>query len=162
MEKLEKIEWSVSRCVLALRRDFSRFCAGVLGELGLAPGLMFFVIYLGRHPDTSPGQLAAALGADTGHTARSVEKLVRGGFVDRRKDPADGRAFLLRLTPRGEDAFREIRSLFSRWDRESLSALTPEEGRELERLLEKLVRGKDLSLRDGRGRPASSKEELLS
>ena len=142
------MEESISRCILALKRDFSQFCARELAEMGLAQGLMFFVIYLGRHPGTSPGQLAEALRADTGHTARSVEKLVQGGFVERRRNPEDHRAFQLRLTPQGEEAFAGIRGLFARWDGEAAQGLSPGEARELSRLLGKLVKSKELSFQD--------------
>ena len=142
------MEESISRSVMALKRDFSQFCNQELTQMGLAPGLMFFIIYLGRHPESSPGKLAAALRADTGHTARSVEKLVQGGFVERRRNPEDHRAFQLRLTPRGEEAFAGIRGLFARWDGEAVQGLSPEEARELRRLLGKLVKSKELSFQD--------------
>lgn len=35
-------------------------------------------------------------------TARAVEQLERAGYVERRPDPADGRAQLVFLTPKGE------------------------------------------------------------
>jgi DNA-binding MarR family transcriptional regulator len=142
------MEESISRSILALKRDFSDFCNRELAQMGLAPGLMFFVIYLGRHPESSPGKLAAALKADTGHTARSVEKLVQGGFVERRQNPQDHRAFLLSLTPQGMEAFDKIRGLFARWDQEALKNFSPQESAELRRLLGQIVRNKQLNTQD--------------
>ena len=133
------MEASLSACVMLLKKDFAGFCGKELTAMGLAPGLLYFVIYLGKHPGCSPGQLAAQLGADTGHTARSVEKLVQAGFVQRRKNPMDQRGFQLRLTPKGEEAFDKIRGLFARWDGMAMEELGPEERKLLLELLGRVV-----------------------
>ena len=133
------MELGLSAVVSILRKDFAAYCDKRLQELGLAPGLLYFVIYLGKHPGSSPGRLASALGADSGHTARSVEKLARSGFLVREQNPRDKRAFQLTLTPRGEEAFREIRDLFRQWDEAVMKDLSRGEREELLRLLGKLA-----------------------
>ena len=69
------MERSFAHAVARLHRDFVDFCGASLQRLGLTRGLLYFLLYVGRHPGCSPSQLAAALQADTGHTARSLEKL---------------------------------------------------------------------------------------
>jgi DNA-binding MarR family transcriptional regulator len=47
--------------------------------------------------------LAAACALDPSTISRAVAALVRGGLVQRAADPADGRASVLALTPRGHE-----------------------------------------------------------
>ena len=107
---------TLSYCITVLKKDFDFFCDERLAQLGLTRGLLFFLIYIGRHPGCSPSVLSDALRADTGHTARSVDKLVQSGFVLRARSDNDRRAFTLRLTQQGEDTFEAVRALFTEWD----------------------------------------------
>ena len=47
--------------VSVLRKDFSNYCGEKLGEMGLTPGLLYFVTYVARHPGCSPKELAREL-----------------------------------------------------------------------------------------------------
>ena len=57
-----------------------------------------------------PSELAAVLGLDISTVSRQVQDLESKGLVERRPDPADGRASVLNLTPRGDDAFAKLRA----------------------------------------------------
>lgn len=107
---------TLSIYITLLKKDFDSFCNKRLLNMGLSQGLMFFLIYIGNHPNCSPKDLSAAIKADTGHTARSVDKLVQGGFVLRLSSETDKRAFQLQLTEKGLKAFKEIKTLFTDWD----------------------------------------------
>ena len=52
---------SIAYYITLLRRDFAGYCSRELGKLGLSQGLLFFILYVGRPPGCTPGQLAAAL-----------------------------------------------------------------------------------------------------
>lgn len=121
--------------VSVLRKDFSNYCGEKLGEMGLTPGLLYFVTYVARHPGCSPKELARALKMDNGHTARSITKLAEGGFLVQEPNPKDRRAHVLKLTPKGETAARESRELFYRWDEEVTAVLTPEQREQLMSLI---------------------------
>ena len=71
------MEQTLAFYINLLRGDFTQFCAQRLKELGLSQGLLYFLLYVGRHPGCSAGELASVIGADSGHTTRSVEKLVQ-------------------------------------------------------------------------------------
>lgn len=131
---------SFSFCITALRKDFLQFSSERLQRAGLSPGLLYFLIYIGKHPGCSSGEVAAALKADTGHTARSLEKLSRGGLVCRSRSETDGRACQLKLTEKGEAAFGEAHRVFEEWDSQALDCLSEEEREESLRILQKLVR----------------------
>ena len=42
---------TVSSCILTLHRRFAAYTTQRLQELGLSFGMMYFVIYVGKHPD---------------------------------------------------------------------------------------------------------------
>ena len=123
----------------SLEKDFSAFCNEKLQELGLSKGLLYFVLYIGKHPDCSPGDLSQNLNLDTGHTTRSIDKLVKTGFVLRKKSDSDKRAYILQLTEKGQGAFETSHRLFSEWDEKIFENISREDRLQLMNLLEKLV-----------------------
>ena len=48
---------TISACILSLDRDFSDYAARRMQELGLNFGQIYFIIYVGKHPDCSPAVL---------------------------------------------------------------------------------------------------------
>ena len=66
---------TVSSCILTLHREFAAYTTRRLQELGLSFGLIYFVIYVGKHPDCTPSELTKALHLDWGHSQRSLNKL---------------------------------------------------------------------------------------
>lgn len=123
----------------AFHRDFAAYTTARLQKLGLSFGLLFPLIYVGKHPGCSQAELTSALGLDWGYSQRSITRLVDEGFLTREKS---GRAYRLGLSARGEEAFALSHQVFFDWDREKLASLEPEERRQLLELLAKL-RGKD-------------------
>ena len=124
--------------ITSLKKDFDNFCNKKLQEMELSQGLMFFLIYIGNHPECSPKDLSAAIKADTGHTTRSVDKLVTSGFVTRKTKETDKRAFELKLTEKGLNAFTKIKNLFAQWDEIALEDISKEEKELLLNTLSKL------------------------
>ncbi|HEY2223392.1 MarR family winged helix-turn-helix transcriptional regulator [Actinomycetospora sp.] len=59
--------------------------------------------------------LAEAVHSDPSTVSRQVAALVRIGYVERRSDPADGRACLLAATTEGHRVFEANRDLRNRW-----------------------------------------------
>ncbi|WP_242987804.1 hypothetical protein [[Clostridium] symbiosum] len=69
--------------------------------------------------------------ADEGYAARSVEKLLQDGFIERRRHEKDKRMAILTLTKKGEKTFEKAHSLFHEWDDKVLSSLQEEEKKQL-------------------------------
>lgn len=77
-----------------------------------------------------PGAVAARLCVGPAVISRQLAHLSSAGMVERRTDPADGRAELLSLTPRGTQALRDLRSAhlarlrdrLAGWDEDRLAA----------------------------------------
>ena len=128
---------------MALYKDFTSFCNEKLQEVGLSRGLIYFIIYIGKHPKCSPGNISVKMKVDTGHTTRAIEKLVKNGFVLREKSESDGRAYILSLTKKGEEALELIYSLFSQWDEKVFYDIEEEERKQIISVMERIMKNKD-------------------
>lgn len=117
-----------------LHRDFTAYTREKLEKLGLHFGLLFFVLYVGKHPGTTPAELTRALHLDWGHSQRCITKLVDNGFFTKEKA---GRAYHLHLTEKGQEAFAVSHQVFWDWDQQRLAGLTAEEHQTLLALLQK-------------------------
>lgn len=115
---------SLAYYITLLQRDFADYCNRELQALGLSQGQLFFLLYVGKHLDCSPGELAAALHMDTGHVTRTLCKLEQGGFLRQEINRADRRGRVLRLEERGEAAYRVSHELFTRWDGAVMDGMT--------------------------------------
>jgi DNA-binding MarR family transcriptional regulator len=88
----------------------------------------------------SQQQVAAQLGFTSTAVLQMVDRLERDGLVERRRNPADRRAYALELTPQGEAVVRRAKNAIVELRRELGELLGGErEERELHRLLAKLL-----------------------
>lgn len=133
------METSFAYQILTLKKEFTMFCNEKLQEMGLSIGLMFFVVYIGKHSHCSPGELSQAIHMDTGHTTRSIDKLVKSGFVEKERSKVDKRSQELVLTERGVEVFHKIYTLFEEWEQIKLKDFTKEERELIDSLLNRLV-----------------------
>lgn len=56
--------------------------------------------------------IAQTLGLDEASVTTMISRLMKLGYVDRRRDPEDGRAWLLSLSPAGEEVLQRIAEPF--------------------------------------------------
>ncbi|MFJ3926852.1 MarR family winged helix-turn-helix transcriptional regulator [Streptomyces sp. NPDC090022] len=137
---------------LALERELSVFlrrARASSGEMarelhpGLEPaayGLLVRLEAAGRQRAT---ELAAYFGVGKATMSRQLRALEDLGLIARDQDPADGRAFLVGLTPEGRDRFLAVRDArrerymrkLADWDRGEVA--------ELARLLNQLNQGSE-------------------
>lgn len=120
-----------------LYRDFTAYTSEKLEKLGLHFGLLFFLIYVGKHPGATPSDLTQTLRLDWGHSQRCITKLVETGFLTKEKV---GRCYQLHLTEKGQEAFEVSHQVFFDWDSQRLTSLTEEEHQTLLALLHKVAR----------------------
>ena len=84
------------------------------------------------------GELSRRLMVTGGNVTGVTDMLEREGLVARSADPADRRAYRVRLTPAGRKSFRAMADEHERWIVESFSGLTRKETAELFELLGQL------------------------
>ena len=119
-------------------RSFAAFTGEQLQAVGLNFGLLFFVIYVGKHPGCSLSELTKALYLDWGYSQRSLNKLAADGFLSKEKH---GRSYTLTLTDRGQQAFVVSHQVFFTWDDTRLANLNDTEKDQLLAFYKKQQKG---------------------
>ena len=77
---------------------------------GITPTRLAALAALARHPDgLRQGDLADLMNISAPSMTRLVEIMCEAGWVDRRRDPGDGRALVLALSPVGEQTLETLR-----------------------------------------------------
>lgn len=136
-ETRDALTASISQLVRTGRHLVSRSTAQLYGELpSFGWALLVPLEHDGEQRCTA---LAARAGVDASVASRQIAALERSGLVERRPDPADGRASLFRLTSQGAAALTEARALRSDWALGALAGWDEADGRLLSQLLERLV-----------------------
>ena len=79
---------TVSSCILTLHRRFAAYTTQRLQELGLSFGMMYFIIYVGKHPGCTPSELTQRLHLDWGHSQRSLTSWPRMDFSPKKRAAA--------------------------------------------------------------------------
>jgi DNA-binding MarR family transcriptional regulator len=94
---------------------------------------------LERHPEgLKMNELSRLLMVTGGNVTAIVDQLEKEGLVERLDEPADRRAFCIRLTRAGEKTFAEMARAHEQWVVELLAGLSRREHDELLKLLAKL------------------------
>jgi DNA-binding MarR family transcriptional regulator len=93
---------------------------------------------LGRHPGLSANQVAERSAMDKVTVSRAVTGLEAKGLLERVRDGEDKRRSRLTLSARGAEVYGEIAPLALGFERDLLTALTPEEVQQLDRIIDKL------------------------
>jgi DNA-binding MarR family transcriptional regulator len=147
----ERLTTGMSRLVRTAKHLGHRVAADLYGDL---PSFGWaLLVPLERDGEQRCSALAGEAGVDVSVVSRQVSALERAGYVERRPDPLDGRASLIRLSDAGAAALAHTRETRGQWAAEALSDWTEDEARQFTALLEKLADGLDAA---GRGRPPRS------
>jgi DNA-binding MarR family transcriptional regulator len=136
-----EVEGIVDR-INGLRRRINAMADDTLAGLGLAEGAwkVLTTLRFGGPPyRRSAGKLAKRAELSSGAMTNRLDKLEKAGLVRRLPDPEDRRGVLVELTKKGHRAWED--GLAAQAANEALiaAALTPDEKRELNSLLRRLM-----------------------
>jgi len=124
---------STARNVLAARMDHA------VEPLGLTSSQIGVVLLLWHGHARTPFEMSRALSYDTGSMTRMLDRLQKKGFVDRQRSNADRRVIELTLTPKGEDAARQLPALIDAVLHEQLRGFSADDAATLVRLLQRFI-----------------------
>lgn len=103
---------------------------------GLTQAQSRTLIHLARNEGINQAGLAELLEIQPITLARAIDRLEADGWVERRTDPKDRRAFTLHLLPKAQPALDDMRELGLALREETLATLTSEERAAFTRTLE--------------------------
>ena len=126
---------------------FARVMHVIKGEMGrllpsgLDPAAAQLLAWLVKQGPSRQNELADSTYLDPSTVSRRITQLVTHGLVERRADPADGRAVLLAPTQHGTEVFGRLRDHREQLVQKVLAGWDPAEVAELRRLMAKVNDG---------------------
>lgn len=85
------------------RREINELTSGTI-----TPPQIFILIYLNKMNELRMTDIARYLSVTTAAATGLVDRLVKGGYVQRVYDPSDRRIIKVKLTPKGIDVVKKI------------------------------------------------------
>jgi len=139
-----------------LVRRLQLICTAIVAEAVEAENLSMpqwaVLVHIAEMPDIDQSRLAEMASIDKTNTGRLVDQLESMALVERRPNGADRRAWMLRLTPRGQELRRRLQPRALASQKSLLSCLTAKERETFVGLLCRVVAANDTYIRPGAGR----------
>jgi DNA-binding MarR family transcriptional regulator len=125
--------------------------AALLAPLGLHPGQEAVLLELARNGAQIQAQLSEAVGCEPPSVTLMVRKLEAAGLVQRATALSDGRASVVRLTPRGRAVVRKVQNLWCALAEETVTGLSAQVVEGLPALLKTLTGNVDTRMKGAEG-----------
>src|SRR5215213_11293935 len=116
-----------------------------LAVLELHPRHFGMLSHLAASEGQSQQALSVALGIHRSAVVALVDELEQRGLAERRRDPADRRAYTLYLTPAGRDLLADLKRIAAEHETELLTALDASERSQLISLLQRVAESQGLT-----------------
>ncbi len=117
-------------------------------DFELSPPLVAALYWISRHPGCGVRELAEGLRVTPPTVSVAVRRLVKEGWLERRRDPDDRRAKPLHITEKSETLLEKLRMHQRAAMKEFLSGLMSEEQETLLMLFDKAVSKVEENLRE--------------
>jgi DNA-binding MarR family transcriptional regulator len=108
-------------------------------EAGVHPYHHAILAVLDEGELSTQGAIADTLGYDKGQLVGLLDELEEAGLVERRRDPADRRRHVVKITPAGRKTLQRLRRLSAQLEDEFLTGLSEDERTQLHGLLLRLA-----------------------
>jgi DNA-binding MarR family transcriptional regulator len=105
-------------------------------QLGMTFTQCKVLVFLSRNEGTTQAKLAEASDTEPMTLVRVLDRMERDGWIERRPDPADRRAYRLHLLPASNPVLAEILRIGEKARSEALTGLSAEQREEMMNMLE--------------------------
>ena len=129
---------SIGRRIACIHRQVLSYIDRELAEFGIGRATFHFFRLICAHDGIRQEELARLLSVDKATATRAVSKLESLGYAARERDPADGRAYLVRPTALAQKINPLITQTLKRLTEILSSNLSDEERRAVRKLLIKM------------------------
>lgn len=115
--------------IVRLNLAVTQVLEGITGAHGiaLADYLVLGVVRGAPGGRTAPTAIAEELGRTTGGMSLTLDRLVAAGWVERSRDPLDGRRVIVQLTPAGTELATAVNAELHAWEAALDPATAPDE-----------------------------------
>jgi DNA-binding MarR family transcriptional regulator len=118
---------SVGRIVSCIHRFTHIHLNNELEPYNIGIGQLHFLMKLYKKDGINQEMLAHCLQTDKATSARAIEKLEKEGFVKRKIDQTDKRAYKIYLTKKAKDLKIKIRGITKKWTNSLLTGFSEDE-----------------------------------
>ena len=118
---IELLPWEIAETAHSLRRAYDRRAIG----LGVTRAQWRVLFNLDRATNLRQVELADRLDIEPITLCRIIDRLEESGLVERRRDPADRRAWRLALTEKAKPILDQLRGLATELGAEAFDGLEP-------------------------------------
>ena len=132
--KDERITKKIGLLYWSNRRLFTRIFPHPLG-----PGQAVFLICLNGDTEVRQESLVSLIGVDKAIGTRVIRKLHEAGYIRRRRDPQNYRAYLISLTEEGTAMKQVILAIIDSIDASLFQGFTDEERKMAHSLLDRMI-----------------------
>ena len=122
----------LSRCTQAYTNE-------VLAKYKLSSGTFPYLLELDLGEGINQNEISRKLNIDKAMSARAIEKLIKIGYVKKKKDFDDSRAFQLYLTSKGKAVIPLVKEETHRWNDRLTQGLSEEEKEKIIDLLSRIL-----------------------
>jgi len=122
---METFGFEVAETALAMRRDFDRRASA----LGVTRAQWRVLVRLAATDGARQVDLAEALDVEPITLCRMIDRLEEAGFVKRRRDEIDRRAWNIYLTGKAKPVLDEVHSLASQFHEDALMGISEDDRR---------------------------------
>lgn len=133
------IDESLGYLVNRVARSMAHQLAERMRPARIGIGQWAVLLFLFDRDGLSQAELSRDVAIEPPTMVRTIDRLVRDGFVTRVPDPADGRVSRISLTDRGRSLRDELVPMAVAVNEATLARLTAQEGKALRRILTKLA-----------------------
>lgn len=137
---LEAHAAGLSESLLTFARAMRARQATLLAAHGLHPGQDALLMLLWQRPGLRQTDLATELGVEPPTITRMIRRLERGGLVERRRDPDDGRTLRIHPSSRARLLEAMVRRTWSELDGELIASLGAADAERFRRLAQAAAR----------------------
>lgn len=130
----------IGKWITILSRHRQHYMAQKLEPLGIGAGQFPLVLIIVETPGIRQDLLAEKLYLNKSSVARGVSQLEKNGFLIRKVDAMDKRAYCLYPTRLARDSYADIIRLNQEANRAWIAGLSPGEVEQLDNLLQHMVR----------------------
>jgi DNA-binding MarR family transcriptional regulator len=133
-------DFTLGRWISILYRYGQSFVSRELAPYNIGGGQYVFLMTLYRRNGISQEEISEYVRIDKATTARAIQKLMREGYVERRTDESDKRAFKVYTTQKALDIEPALWETARKWNERISEGLTDQEKQTARELLQRMAR----------------------